>query len=37
MDERYELCVIGAGTAGFAAAETARACKRSVLLVSEPG
>ncbi len=32
-DERHELCVIGAGTAGFAAAETARAAGRDVVLV----
>jgi len=37
MEEPYELCVIGAGTAGFAAAETARAQGRRVALVTEPG
>ena len=37
MDERYDLCVIGAGTAGFAAAETARALGKRVLLVSGEG
>jgi len=33
-EERHELCVIGAGTAGFAAAEAARAAGRDVLLVA---
>jgi pyruvate/2-oxoglutarate dehydrogenase complex dihydrolipoamide dehydrogenase (E3) component len=33
-DERHELCVIGAGTAGFAAAEAARAERRDVVLVT---
>jgi pyruvate/2-oxoglutarate dehydrogenase complex dihydrolipoamide dehydrogenase (E3) component len=37
MDEHYDLCVIGAGTAGFAAAERARRDGRSVLIVSGPG
>jgi pyruvate/2-oxoglutarate dehydrogenase complex dihydrolipoamide dehydrogenase (E3) component len=37
VDERYELCVIGAGTAGFAAAEEARVQGRSVLVVAETG
>jgi pyruvate/2-oxoglutarate dehydrogenase complex dihydrolipoamide dehydrogenase (E3) component len=37
MDEHYDLCVIGAGTAGFAAAELARREGRSVLIVSRPG
>ncbi len=37
MSERVDLCVIGAGTAGFAAAEAARARGRSVMLVSGPG
>lgn len=37
MDERYELCVVGAGTAGFAAAEEARARGRSVLVVADAG
>jgi len=37
VDERYELCVIGAGTAGFAAAETARELGRRVVVVSGPG
>ena len=32
--ERHDLCVIGAGTAGFVAAETARAAGRDVLLVT---
>ena len=32
--ERRELCVIGAGTAGFAAAEAARAAGRDVVLVT---
>jgi pyruvate/2-oxoglutarate dehydrogenase complex dihydrolipoamide dehydrogenase (E3) component len=31
--ERHELCVIGAGTAGFAAAEAARAAGRDVVIV----
>jgi pyruvate/2-oxoglutarate dehydrogenase complex dihydrolipoamide dehydrogenase (E3) component len=34
IEERRELCVIGAGTAGFAAAEAARTAGRDVLLVS---
>ncbi|HEX3550505.1 MAG TPA: FAD-dependent oxidoreductase [Candidatus Elarobacter sp.] len=33
-EERHELCVIGAGTAGFTAAEAARAAGRDVLLVT---
>src|ERR1700676_1543970 len=33
-DERHELCVIGAGTAGFAAAEAAGAEGRDVVLVT---
>ena len=37
MEQPYELCVIGAGTAGFAAAETARAQGRRVALVTGPG
>ncbi|MDQ2909364.1 MAG: FAD-dependent oxidoreductase [Candidatus Eremiobacteraeota bacterium] len=37
MAETYELCVIGAGTAGFAAAEEARAEGRRVMLVTGPG
>lgn len=37
MGERYDLCVIGAGTAGFSAAGVARAHNRSVLLVSGHG
>jgi len=37
MDERYDVCVIGAGTAGFAAAEAADADGLRVLLVSGPG
>lgn len=32
--ERHELCVIGAGTAGFAAAEAARAAGRDVVLIA---
>lgn len=32
--ERHELVVLGAGTAGFAAAETARAAGRDVLLIA---
>lgn len=35
--ERYDLCVIGAGTAGFAAAERGRALGRSVVVISGPG
>jgi pyruvate/2-oxoglutarate dehydrogenase complex dihydrolipoamide dehydrogenase (E3) component len=34
VSERRELCVIGAGTAGFAAAEAARAQGRDVVLVA---
>jgi pyruvate/2-oxoglutarate dehydrogenase complex dihydrolipoamide dehydrogenase (E3) component len=34
VEERHELCVIGAGTAGFAAAEAARAAGRDVLLIT---
>ncbi len=37
MDERYDLCVVGAGTAGFAAAQYAQSHGKSVLLVSGPG
>jgi pyruvate/2-oxoglutarate dehydrogenase complex dihydrolipoamide dehydrogenase (E3) component len=37
MDERYDLCVIGAGTAGFAAAQCAHKHGRTVLLASGPG
>ncbi|MBV9439374.1 MAG: FAD-dependent oxidoreductase [Candidatus Eremiobacteraeota bacterium] len=33
-DERHELCVIGAGTAGFTAAEAAREAGRDLLLVA---
>jgi pyruvate/2-oxoglutarate dehydrogenase complex dihydrolipoamide dehydrogenase (E3) component len=33
-EERHDLCVIGAGTAGFAAAEAARAAGRDVVLVT---
>jgi len=33
-EERRELCVIGAGTAGFTAAEAARAAGRDVVLVT---
>jgi len=34
VEERHELCVIGAGTAGFAAAEAARERGRDVLLIA---
>ncbi len=34
MIERHELCVIGAGTAGFTAAEAARQAGRDVVLVT---
>jgi pyruvate/2-oxoglutarate dehydrogenase complex dihydrolipoamide dehydrogenase (E3) component len=34
MEQRRELCVIGAGTAGFAAAEAARDAGRDVLLIA---
>src|SRR6185312_3979009 len=37
MSERYDLCVIGAGTAGFSAAQTARSDGRTVVLVTGPG
>jgi pyruvate/2-oxoglutarate dehydrogenase complex dihydrolipoamide dehydrogenase (E3) component len=37
MDERYDVCVIGAGTAGFAAAEAAAANGLRLILVSGPG
>ncbi|GAC1443227.1 MAG: mercury(II) reductase [Vulcanimicrobiaceae bacterium] len=37
MDQRYDLCVIGAGTAGFAAAEVARELGRSVVVVTGEG
>lgn len=37
MSEQYEVCVIGAGTAGFAAAEAARSAGRRLLLVTGPG
>ena len=33
-EERHELCVVGAGTAGFSAAEAARAAGRDVVLVA---
>jgi pyruvate/2-oxoglutarate dehydrogenase complex dihydrolipoamide dehydrogenase (E3) component len=33
-EERHELCVIGAGTAGFAAAEAARSKRRDIVLVA---
>jgi pyruvate/2-oxoglutarate dehydrogenase complex dihydrolipoamide dehydrogenase (E3) component len=33
-EERHELCVIGAGTAGFVAAEAARAAGRDVVIVT---
>ncbi len=33
-EERHDLCVIGAGTAGFTAAEAARAAGRDVLLIA---
>ena len=34
VEERHELCVIGAGTAGFAAAEAARGAGRDIVLVT---
>ena len=34
MNEEHELCVIGAGTAGFTAAESARTAGRDVVLVT---
>ncbi len=34
IEERHELCVLGAGTAGFIAAEAARAAGRDVVLVT---
>jgi pyruvate/2-oxoglutarate dehydrogenase complex dihydrolipoamide dehydrogenase (E3) component len=37
MDERYDVCIIGAGTAGFAAAQAARAAGRRMVMVSGPG
>ncbi len=37
MEEHYELCVIGAGTAGFAAAEAAHELGRRTIVVSGPG
>ena len=37
MNERVDLVVLGAGTAGFAAAQVARARGRSMMLVSGPG
>ncbi len=37
MEERYEVCIIGAGTAGFAAAEAAAAAGRRLVLISGPG
>lgn len=37
MDALYDLCVIGAGTAGFTAAAAARDAGASVVLVSGPG
>lgn len=37
MSDRYDLCVIGAGTAGVAAADTALALGKDVLLVTAPG
>jgi pyruvate/2-oxoglutarate dehydrogenase complex dihydrolipoamide dehydrogenase (E3) component len=33
-EKRHELCIIGAGTAGFTAAEAARAAGRDVLLIA---
>jgi pyruvate/2-oxoglutarate dehydrogenase complex dihydrolipoamide dehydrogenase (E3) component len=37
VEERYELCVIGAGTAGFAAAEAGHELGRRTIVVSGPG
>lgn len=37
MEERYDLAIIGAGTAGFAAAGTARAAGKRVVLVTGLG
>lgn len=37
MNERYEVCIVGAGTAGFSAAEAAAAAGRRMVLVSGPG
>ena len=37
MSEQYDICVIGAGTAGFAAAEAARAAGLRLIMVSGPG
>ncbi len=37
MNERYDVCIIGAGTAGFAAAEAARAGGYRLVVVSGPG
>lgn len=37
MESAYDLCVIGAGTAGFAAANAARTRGATVALVSGPG
>ena len=34
LEERHELCVIGAGSAGFAAAEAAREDGRDVVVVT---
>lgn len=37
MSDRYEVCIIGAGTAGFAAAQAAAAAGLRMLLVTGPG
>ena len=37
MEERYDICVIGAGTAGFAAAEAADAAGLRMIMISGPG
>jgi pyruvate/2-oxoglutarate dehydrogenase complex dihydrolipoamide dehydrogenase (E3) component len=37
MEQRYDVCIIGAGTAGFAAAQAARAAGRRMVVVSGPG
>ena len=37
MEERYDFCAIGAGTAGFAAADAAHALGKRVVLVTDEG